>query len=48
MCLDLCSDAILTRDVEEHGLRAGGVGTSWSDTVCLLSPKKSTRSSSST
>lgn len=27
MRLDLYSDAILTRDVEEHGLRAGDVGT---------------------
>lgn len=27
MPLDLYSDVILTRDVEEHGLRAGDVGT---------------------
>ena len=27
MRLDLYSDVILTRDVEEHGLRAGDVGT---------------------
>ena len=27
MALDLYSDVILTRDIEDHGLRAGDVGT---------------------
>ena len=27
MPIDLYSDVILTRDVEEHGLRAGDIGT---------------------
>ncbi len=27
MAFDLSSDVILTRDVQEHGLRAGDVGT---------------------
>lgn len=47
MVLDLYSDVILTRDVEGHGLRAGDIGTSWSDIACLGLRRKGTRSSSS-
>jgi hypothetical protein len=34
MAFELYSDVILTRDIAEHGLRAGDVARSWSVTSC--------------
>ncbi len=48
MPFDMYGDVILTRDVAEHGLRAGDVGTVVERTPCLVLPKKATRLSSST
>jgi hypothetical protein len=48
MPFDMYGDVILTRDVPKYGLRSGDAARSWSGTLCLVLPKKATRSSSST
>ena len=48
MPFDMYGDVILTRDVTEHGLRAGDVGTVAERHAVPAFPRKATLSSSST